>query len=140
LVPDAHLQYERRPGVQCEGPTLLEMIEHGRRCRQLLAEALALDLPPRLKARITEDEQCFEYGERTLDYYNACVQAFQQARAGHRDAARRHYNEARRLADLLRQDRLSTQSSSSHANAENALIASRASEAVERLAAMLDAK
>jgi len=140
LFPDAHLQYDRRPGVQCEGPTLLEMIEHGRRCRQLLAEAVALDLPPRVKARIAEDQQCFEYGERTLDYYNACVQAFQQARAGHRDAAKRHYTEARRLAELLRQDRLSTQNSSSHANAENALIASTASGALEWLAALLDAE
>ena len=61
-----------------------------------------------------------------MDYYNACVQAFREARAGHRDAARRHYNEARRLAELLRQDRLSTQTSSSHANAENALVASGA--------------
>ena len=140
FFPNAHLQYDRRPGVQCEGPTLLEMIEHGRRCRQLLTEALALDLPPRVEARIAEDQQCFEYGERTLDYYNACVQAFQQARAGHRDAARQHYNEARRLAELLRQDRLSTQTSSSHANAENALDASLAADALAQLAAMLEAE
>ena len=140
LFPHSHLRYERQPAVECEGPTLLEMIEHGRRCRQLLAEAQTMELPSRVKARIAEDEQCFEYGERTLDYYNACVQAFQKVRAGHRDAARRHYAEARRLAELLRQDRLSTQSSSSHANAENALIASRASGALERLAALLEAK
>ena len=140
LFLDAHLPYDRHPGVHSEGPTLREMIEQGRRCRQLLAEAVAMDPPPRVKARIAEDQQCFEYGERTLDYYNACVQAFRKARSGDRDAARRHYAEARRLAELLRQDRLSTQNSSSHGNAENALIASRAAAALERLAAMLDAE
>jgi len=140
LFPTAHLRYDRRPGVECKGPTLREMIDAGRCCRQLLTEALASDLPSRMKARIAEDEQCFLYGERTLDYYDACVQAFQQGRAGHRDVARRHYAEARRLAELLRRDRLSTQTASSHANAENALIASGAPDALKRLAALLDAQ
>ena len=140
FFPTDHLRYDRQPGVECKGPTLLEMIEHGRRCRQLLDEARALDLPSRVKVRIDEDERCFEYGERTLDYYNACIQAYREARAGHTDAARPHYEEARRLAELLRRDRLSTQTSSSHANAENALVASGASDALDRLAELLDAK
>jgi len=138
LFPDAHLRYDRRPGVECSGPTLLEMIEHGRRCRQLLAEARSKSLPPRVEARIAEDARCFEYAERTLDYYHACVRAFHEARAGRRETARRHDAEARRLAELLREDRLSAQHSSSHANAENALIASGAAGALERLAALLD--
>ena len=65
---------------------------------------------------------------------------FEQARSGHRDTAKQHYTEARRLAELLRQDRVSTQNSSSHANAENALIASLAAGALERLSALLKAK
>jgi len=139
LFPNAHLRYERRPGVPCDGPTLVEIVEHGRRCRQLLTEALAMTLPPPVKARIAEDEQCFTYGERTVGYYHACVRAFQEIRAGRPDAARPHYAEAQRLAELLRNDKVSTQGSSSHANAEDAFVAARAIKAMEHLAKLLDA-
>ena len=134
LFPDAHLRYDRQPGLECEGPTLLEIVEHGKRCRQLLAEARAMSLPLVVKARITEDEQCFTYGERTVAYYHACVRAFQEVRAGRRDSARSHYAEAQRLADLLRRDTVSSQGSSSHASAENAFVATLATHAPERLA------
>ena len=138
LFPSAHLRYDRQLGLDCEGPTLREMIEHGQHCRQLLANAQTLNLLPRIKARIAEDERCFQYGERTLNYYDACVQAFREARAGHRDAARRHYIQAQRLAELLRQDHVSAQGSSSHASAENALLASLAADALQQLARLLD--
>jgi hypothetical protein len=95
-------------------------------------------LPPRVRSRIGEDEQCFLYGERTLDYYHACVRAFQEARAGRREEARQHYAQAQRLAELLRADTVSTHHSSSHANAENAFVASCAEGALERLAALLE--
>jgi len=138
LFPTAHLRYERHPGVPCDGPTLVEIVEHGRRCRQLLTEALAMSLPPAVKARIAEDEQCFNYGERTVAFYRACVRAFQEVRAGRPDAARAHYAEAQRLAELLGADIVSTQGSSSHANAEDAFAASRAKKALEHLAKLLE--
>jgi hypothetical protein len=138
LFPDAHLRCDRRPGLECTGPTLVEIVEHGRRCRQLLDEAKAMPLPPSVKARVTEDEQCFTYGERTVGYYHACAQAFQEARGGRRDSARSHHAEARRLAELLRQDKVSSQGSSSHASAENTFVASLATHALERLAALLE--
>lgn len=137
LFPDPHLRYERQPGLESTGPTLLEMIEHGRRCRQLLSEALAMKLPAPVQARIAEDEQCFTYGEQTLAYYHACVRAFQEIRAGRPDDARPWQAAADRWAALLRADGISSQGSSSHGNADNALLASRAEHAPEHLAKAL---
>ena len=139
LFPTPHLRLRRETGVVCEGPTLVEMVEHSRRCRHLLGKAEAMAVSPAIKARIAEDEQAFAYGERTLDYYHACVQGFEEIRAGHRDAARVHYTEAKRVAELLRQDTVSTSVSSSHANAENGFVATGACKAVERLGEMLEA-
>lgn len=139
LFPNAQLRYRREPDQECHGPTFLEMLDHARRCRQLLSEVTALELRAEIKTRIAEDEQCFAYGERTLDYYHACVQAYTAIRAGQTAAAKTHYAEAQRLADLLRADTVSTSDSSSHANAENALLASGAAGALDRLAALLAA-
>ena len=46
----------------------------------------------------------FTYGERTVAYLHECVQAFQLGRSGNLEDARRHYGDAKRLADLLRED------------------------------------
>ena len=104
LFVEPHLRYRREPGVECDAPTLLEMIDYGRECRALIDRALALSLPDRIKARITEDEKMFTYGERTLAYYDACAQAFALGRSGRLNEARAAFNEAKRLAALLRQD------------------------------------
>ncbi len=104
LFPNSHMRYERAEGVACDGPTLLEIVDHGKACRKLIDRALAADVPQRIRTRIAEDERNFTYGERTVAYLHACVRAFQLARSGDLDAARRHYDEAGRLADLLRAD------------------------------------
>jgi hypothetical protein len=104
LFVDPHLRYRREPGVACEAPTLVEMVEHAKACRDLITRAAAMPIPERIRARIAEDERMFTYGERTLAYYHECVQAFQLARACRRDEARGHYAEAKRLAGLLRKD------------------------------------
>lgn len=137
LFPNPHLRYRREPGLECDGPTLVEMIGHGQQCRRLLDAALAAPLSARVKARIVEDERGFTYGERTLAYYDACVLAYDAARAGRRDEAQKHYAEARHLAELLREDTISSQGSSSHANAENAFLATGACGALDQLGKLL---
>jgi hypothetical protein len=137
LFPNAQLRYERRPGVACDAPTLVEIVDQAKVARKLMAVALKADLPPRIKSRIAEDERMFTYGERTVDYYHACVQGFQAARAGQIADARRHYDDAERLAGLLRADTTSTTQASSHANAPNALVASGAAGAPAKLAQLL---
>ena len=64
LFPDSHFQYRREPGLKCDGPTLVEMVAHGRTCRTLLGEAMAMPLMDRIKARLAEDERVFTYAER----------------------------------------------------------------------------
>lgn len=138
LFPSSHLRYRREPGAACDGPTLVEMIGHSRRCRQLIDEARAMRLPPRVISRIAEDEQCFTYGERTLAYYDACVQVHEAALAGNRKKGRDHHAEACRLAELLRLDTISTRDASSHANAENAFEATGATGALDRIRKLLE--
>jgi len=140
LFPSSHLRYRREPGVECNGPTLLEIVEHSRACRELIDRALAADLPERIRRRIAEDERMFTYGERTIAYFHACVEAFQLGRAGKRDEARRHLAEARELAKLLREDTTSVLYSYDHVYAGNALSASGAAGALKHLADLLDEK
>lgn len=137
LLASSHLQFERKPGVVCDGPTLTEIVGFSVECRKLIDEAAEMDLPPRLRARIAEDQRMFTYGERTVSYWYECVQAFQLARAGCRDEARRHYAEAVRLADLLRADTTSTTLASSHANAPDAFRGTFASGALGHLERLL---
>jgi len=70
----------------------------------LIDKAMGQDLPERIKARLEEDNRQFTYGQRTLAYYDHCAQAFMLGRAGKQAQARHHFAEAKRVAELLRQD------------------------------------
>jgi len=109
LFPNSHLRYRREPGVACDGPTLLEIVQHGKTCRQLINGTLAAELPERIRGRIKEDERMFTYGERTVQYYYECVETFRLARDGKCDEARVHLTEAQQLAEALRQDKTSAE-------------------------------
>jgi len=137
LFPTAQLRYERAEGLTCNGPTFLEIVARGKTCRKLIDEALARvrrpDTGARFRARIAEDERLFTYGERTIQYYHACILARRAIAAKDLPAARKHLAEAERLAGLLEKDTASTKHSSSHANASNALVATYAAGALKRL-------
>ena len=136
LFPTSHLRYERKAQEKCDGPTLVEIVEHGGTCRTLVDRALAMDLPERIKARVAEDERMFTYGERTVAYLHECVQAFQLGRSGKLEEARPHYDEAKRLAELLRQDTTSVGLCYTP-GAANAFEATYATRALDRLAKLL---
>ncbi|MBN2295824.1 MAG: S-layer protein [Pirellulales bacterium] len=104
LFNEPHLQYKRDSGTKSDAPTLTEMVEYGRRCRELIDKAMKMDLSKRIKMRLAEDNRQFTYGQRTLAYYDHCCQAFMLGRAGRKDEARVHLVQAKRVADLLRQD------------------------------------
>jgi hypothetical protein len=140
LFPTSDLQYEPATQHPSDRPTLVEIVGYAKTCRGLIDEAIRIPAPDRFRARIAEDECLFTYGERTVGYYHACVRAFQLARAGKKEEARRHHSEAQRLANLLSQDTTSTQTASSHANAPDALVASRAAGALARLEKLLGDK
>ena len=144
LFPTSHLRYYRHPKLACDGPTLVEILQSTGDCRSLIGQALAVATDERTKARVAEDERLFTYGERTLLYYDACVQALQFARMRvmdkaevHDREARRQLAEARRLADLLRHDTASTKHSSSHANASDAFAATYAAGALAHIEKLL---
>lgn len=104
LFVEPHLRYRREAGIECDAPTLVEMVANGKECRKLINRALELPVPERIKTRIAEDERMFTYGERTLDYYDACVRAMSLGHAGRLEEARLAFAEAKRLANLLRHD------------------------------------
>ena len=147
LFPNSILRMRRTEDVTCTGPTLEEIVGHARTCRGLFTQArtgvlAGVDVPgdplDRIAGRIMGEEPPFTYGERTVLYYWECAQAYQLARAGNKDEARKHHAEAKRLADLLKADTASVKHSSAHANDRNALTASRASGALSHLAKLLD--
>jgi hypothetical protein len=137
LFPTSHLRYRHESGVTCDGPTLLEIVEHGRQCRKRIDESLRGELPPRIRQRIAEDERCFTYAERTIGYFHACADAYQLGRTGQRAEARRRYAEARRLADQLREDRTSVALCYGDPAIGDALAASYAAGALKQLAKLL---
>ncbi len=139
LFPNSHMQYRRKPGVISKGPTLTEMVAYGEGCRKLIDEVMAMDLPKRIEFRLAVDERMFTYAERTLRYYDQCVQTYQLAWAGRKEEARRHYKEARRVADLLRNDTWSVELTfTRNKRTKNAFDATRATRALDRLAKLLD--
>jgi len=126
LFPTSHLQYETTEHETDDGPDLVEMLEEAAACREALKAALAKEIPDKARARVEEDERLFTYGERTLQFYDAAVRALRHVRAGRRQEAKTARKELVAVADLLREDTVSTTLSSSHANANNALSATYA--------------
>ncbi|NLF06671.1 MAG: DUF4838 domain-containing protein [Pirellulaceae bacterium] len=105
ILLDSHMQYKREPGKKYDGPTMTEMVAAGRQCRKLIDDAMSRDgLSGDIKSRLAEDERVFTYAERTLRFYDQCLQAYHLVWAGKKDEARKHLHEARRVAELLRQD------------------------------------
>ncbi|MBN1396244.1 MAG: DUF4838 domain-containing protein [Pirellulales bacterium] len=138
LFPDPHLQYRRDSEAKGSGPSLVEMVAAGEECRRLIDEALKMPAPDRIKSRLIEDERVFAYAERTLRYYDQCVRAFQLAWAGKKDEARPHYEEARRVADLLRRDTWATGACYKENFEVNGFNATFAEGALDQLAKLLD--
>jgi uncharacterized protein DUF4838/glycosyl hydrolase family 67 len=139
LFPTTHLRYQADPTVESNGIPLTEIVTHAQTCRELIDRALATNENEVVRKRIAEDKQAFTYGERTVLFYDACTQAYQFARSGEVDKARLHFDDAKHLADLLQQDTVSV-SLCYTPNDANALVASRALGALEKLEAIMEAK
>jgi len=134
LFPDHHLQYEKTSFASDDGPDLVEILDSAKKCRHLINEAASIDLPEEAALRIAEDERAFCYAERTVFFYDTLCRATFGIASGRISEARAALWTARDLALLLKSDTVSTKFSSSHANAADALEASYAAPALERLA------
>jgi hypothetical protein len=124
LFPTRHLHEEEFHPETDDGPDFVETMAALARCRELLKQARAQDLPPRLQARLAEDDGLFTYAETLFHFYAALIHVHHALREGNLEAARAAFREAVPRAQKLEQDTESTQWASSHANAPNALQAS----------------
>jgi dienelactone hydrolase len=132
LFPDPHLRYEKTTSDSDDGPDMVEILEHSRRCRQLIDEAAAMNLPDQAAQCIAEDERNFRYAEWTIFFYDALCQTKFHLDAGRVSEARASLDQAKSIARLLQSDTISTKLSSSHANAADALEASFAAPALSK--------
>jgi hypothetical protein len=133
LFPGNHLKYAATVFPKDDGVDLEEMLASAVVCRQILTAASQAGLPERIAGRIAEDDRLFTYGERTLHFYDALCRAYALVRSDHAEEARAALGEARALAAQLEADTVSASTSSSHANARNALDASFAAGALSVL-------
>lgn len=133
LFPNNALKYDVAHFDVDDGPDLVEILQYARDCRNAIDGVRAMDLPERVAARVAEDERLFTYGERTVLFYDALCRAFAAEHAQQKETARAALKEAEALAAELEADTESTHYASSHANAANALEASRAAGALKIL-------
>ncbi len=133
LFPNNALKYEGAAFDTDDGPDLVEMVQYARECRSQLDAVRAAAPPAPVDQRVAEDERLFVYGERTILFYDALCRAYRSERAGSKEDARAALQQAGDYAALLLADTESTQYASSHANAPNALEASRAAGALDIL-------
>jgi len=126
LFPNPHLKAVTTVFPKDDGIDLDEILASAAAGRRLLDQVRAAALPERIAGRLAEDERGFAYGERTVRFFDVLCRAYALDREGRPEDARTALGEARALADLLRADTQSASTSSSHANAANALAASDA--------------
>lgn len=132
LFPDKHMKYEATHFDTDDGPDLVEMVQAIDEGLAILAQVQAEDLPGRIQARLAEDGGPLQYAAHTLHFYDVLVRMTRSIHAGQRDEAAQWLPEMKRLGELLENDTESTKWSSSHANADNALVASQADGAYHR--------
>ncbi len=133
LFPNPHLHYAATSFPRDDGIDMEEILASAGECRRTLDEVARLPLPERIAGRVAEDVRGFVYADQTIAFLDALCRAFSLERDGRADAARGALAEAEALAEKLRADTTSASTSSSHANAPNALAASFAAGALTHL-------
>ncbi|MBM4048113.1 MAG: DUF4838 domain-containing protein [Planctomycetes bacterium] len=133
VFPRKHMRYEESHPETDDGPDFVQVLAALKNARQLVDRALAMSLTEQQRGRLREDEALFRYGENTVLFYDALIQVERLLAAGQRADAEEGFALAEQRADLLRAETESTKWGSSHVNAPNGLVASRAEGALIRL-------
>ncbi len=108
-------------------PSWREILDAKAKCRAILEEVKASNLPENIAVRVAEDDAMFTYGEHTLEYYDTLIRAYDAIDGERMDEAKLIYIEANRIGALLEADTVSTMDFVSPINsAPNALHASGA--------------
>ncbi|MBN1417865.1 MAG: DUF4838 domain-containing protein [Planctomycetes bacterium] len=132
-----HLRYDETTATEQSGPSLVAMREGLAKARGILDEVLLGDLPPRVAARILEDEGMLRYAEDTVAFIFRVARGQMLLHRGLEARARREIEIAARHAVDLKATTEATRYASTHANAKDGYEASRAGRAFERLAKRL---
>jgi len=119
-----HLHYEPHHPTLNDGPDLVEIVDAMHRARRHLDDALLNCRNATERARLTEDERRFAYGESMIDFIYQMARIAMLQRQNDPDQARRSFALAERQAAILEQIVDLVQVSSAHANAANGLDAS----------------
>lgn len=128
-----HMRLEDTTTEQNDGPDFESCVAAVLHCQTIMDEIRAVDLPPKCRKRIREDEGLFRYAMNTILFYNALIRSRMALDEGDRGEAARMFKQAEELAGKLRNETEATKWASSHANAVNGLQASFAAPALERL-------
>ena len=121
LYPLKHLQARETHPPLNDGPDL-DQIEHAmREARAALERALALASESVERARLTEEERRFAYGQATFALYVGLIHSAECERAGDTVGLRAALEASTRAAGVLRQVTDLVQVSASHANARDGL-------------------
>lgn len=132
IFPEKHVKYEETHFDTDDGPDLVEMVQAIDDCVAILTQVRAEDLPERVQARLAEDAGPLHYAANTIHFYDVLARMTMYMKEGRKGEAAKWLGEMKRLGETLEKDTESTKWSSSHANASNALTASRADSVYHR--------
>lgn len=116
-----HLHYKRHRPTLNDGPDMVEIVAAMHRARGHLDDALITCRDAAEKARLTEDERRFAYGEAMIDFIYHMVRTAMFQRQNDPELARNEFALAERAAAILEKIVDLVQVASSHANARNGL-------------------
>jgi len=72
LFPSQDLQYEPTPRCQSDRPSLLEIVGYGKACRELIDQAMKIQVSDRIHTRIAEDERLFARQRSGCPHRQSC--------------------------------------------------------------------
>jgi len=131
LFPLDHLRYYPHHPARNDGPDLVEMIDAMHRARREIDAALVECTDATERARLLEDERRFAYGETMFLFYYHLVRLTMFHNRNEEALARREFVRLEQFAERLRTITDLVQVASTHANAENGLVASQVASAYD---------
>lgn len=126
IFPLDHFKYEKHDPIMNNGPDFVEIVEFMRLARKALDRSLGECSDAKEQDRLLEDERRFAYGEAMIGFYYHMARTARFHHQQNTDLARREFVRVERCASQLRQVTDLVQVSSTHANAENGLVATQA--------------
>ena len=133
LFQTEHFQLtEYHPDIN-DGIDLIQSVTAIKECRKIMNAITAQILPDELAAIMAEDDKNLFYAENTILFFFYTAQSVEAKWASDLNRARDFYQMSLPYAVMLERETEIVQTSSSHANAENGLMATGCEEAYKKL-------